>query len=173
MAASSNYLIRILVLVSCVLISACSKTILLKPSLLGQDCKSDYWNNAWACGTPCLGLPTMGEACVNVNGNSIDTWLKNEIAVGWQDRYKPGTNPCPCWESASNMSHGYVKFDVSPLKGKEILSASLAWNKSTISSGEGTVATNIPKHVSCVRFLLEATGPWKLDATPGKILYND
>ena len=162
-----------------ILMAGCAKSILIKPNLAGRDCKSDYDKNLWTCKVPvCTGLQTMGEACGSPVGppippGSTKTWPDNITWVGWGDRYKPGSGACPCWEWVSTMSHGYVKFDVSPLQGKKIESATLAWRKSTIESGDGSVATNLPDPASCVRYLLEATGPWKADATPATVLFGD
>lgn len=112
------------------------------------------------CGAASMCLPTMGLAPPESNV---------EAHAGFQNRYKPGSGICPCWEWVSCYVRGFFEFDLAPLQGNPVVAAELQWTNRT-NKQLGSVATN---EGTCLQSLYVVTGPWAGLKTPGDQLQLD
>jgi len=160
-----------LLLLSAIASAGCAmETTVLKPSSIAQDCTSanDHNNPVYPCP-----LPTMGAACTDSQGgvlpaNSLKMFTPPFISPvsGWGDSYDAGTEPAPCWEWVSTFSRAYVRFDLAFWPGtvESIESASLSWKTKRLKGDSAN---------ACIKYLYEATGPWKRGETPANLLFDN
>ena len=133
-------------------LTACGKSVILKPSQIGQDCISAADSRS-TCSPFGSCANTQGSACISpftggvVSANTIEVWSGQSLNAGSENSFDAGTQPCACQQWASNRSNAYVLFNVSELSGKKINAAVISWKRRTIAYQSGDVASNEP--VSC------------------------
>ena len=116
---------------------------------------------------PC-GLVSHGEGC---GPTGISGGLNHDpVGVGFTHFYDPGTKPCACWHYVNCIFRGYVKFNVSSLKGMGIASAELKWSNSpklqshTIQWEQGE---------DCIKSIAIANTNWNAYKIPGDFLQGN
>lgn len=78
----------------------------------------------------------------------------SQILVGFEDFWDPGTDPFPCWEKIDHAYRTAIKFDMGPLAGKKIWSATLSF------TNQQTVATMFGPPATCLTEMMYGTGDW-------------
>lgn len=161
----------LLLIVSC---NGGLKTVTLYPVKTETKTKGKDDNNDFAsCGpipTPVTcGIDHLhGTGCFPKGISSGPT--HDPVAAGFGRYYDPGTQPCPCWQYVNCIYRGYVKFDVSNLKGMGIASAVLKWSNNpeiksdTIAWGKGE---------DCIKSIAIADTDWNAYSVPGEFLQGN
>jgi hypothetical protein len=113
---------------------------------------------------PCLFHGGAPDACQRLGADPGS----GQVRVGFVKAYDGGSWPLYCWAWLSCKKRGYVTFDLSPLKGKEIVSATLKYKVGpTVMKGNTGGATS-----SCaLKLYVSTTGiGWE---TPGELITGD
>ncbi len=92
------------------------------------------------------------------------------VGVGFTHFYDSGTNPCACWEYINCIFRGYVKFNVSSLKGMGIASAELKWSNSPKLQSH-TIAWE--QGEDCIKSIAIANTDWNEYEIPGDFLQGN
>lgn len=155
---------RIALLILSALLVACGKTLTLTPELVGQDCVG-FSDANYTCSPLPGSCRPKGSGCIAPNPegffarNTLATWTGDQIYVGWDDSYDAGTQPCACEQWSSGNHNAYFRFDITPIKDKEITAAALTWNRAALGGSQENDQSR-----SCYRrALFTADQSWRLD----------
>jgi hypothetical protein len=77
-----------------------------------------------------------------------------QLLVGFEDFWDAGTNPFPCYEKIDHAYRTAIKFDMGPLAGKKIWSATLSF------TNQKTVATIAAPPATCLSQIMYGIGDW-------------
>ncbi|MCL4244745.1 MAG: hypothetical protein KJ002_06400 [Candidatus Dadabacteria bacterium] len=146
-----NYIHIAVLLLAAALAGSCGKKLVeesLTPSDLGTSAFVESDDNSLAAHC----FDHQPGAAPETPGNPNST-----IWVGYVRNYNPGTNPFPCWNWSCHIYRGAFRFDMTPYKDRDILTAVLHFGVGQAKYESGGTASN---EGAWVKEVCLATNEW-------------
>jgi len=127
--------------------------VTISPSQIRTTAWADAWDSsAWYCG-------------IGVSGLGPDYPASDEIRVGYEMRFDPGTDPFPCASKRFYVYHGLLRFSMADIPSDVFVKIDKAVLRVRWVDGYNTYVAGSRDAASCATEVYEGPAVWPPDQT--------